>query len=46
VFVLTSQAREPWARPVASIGRDARVELVETVASPRVTHVRYAVNKR
>jgi len=25
------------------IGREAGVELVETIASPRVTHVRYAV---
>ena len=28
-----------------SIGRDVGVELVETIASPRVTHVRYAVHK-
>ncbi len=27
------------------IGRDVGVELVETIASPRVTHVRYAVRK-
>lgn len=27
------------------IGRDVNVELIETVASPRVTHVRYAVRK-
>jgi hypothetical protein len=26
-------------------GRDVGVELVETIASPRVTHVRYAVRK-
>jgi dihydrofolate reductase len=30
-------------RLFADIGRDVGVELVETVASPRVTHVRYAV---
>ena len=28
------------------IGRDVRIELVETIASPHVTHVRYAVRKR
>lgn len=28
------------------IGRDVEVELVETIPSPRVTHVRYAVPKR
>jgi len=27
------------------LGRDVRVELVETIASPLVTHVRYAVRK-
>jgi dihydrofolate reductase len=32
-------------RLFADIGRDVRVELVETIASPRVTHVRYAVHK-
>jgi dihydrofolate reductase len=32
-------------RLFADIGRDVRVELVETSASPRVTHVRYAVHK-
>lgn len=30
-------------RLFAGIGRDLGVELVETIASPRVTHVRYAV---
>lgn len=30
-------------RLFAGIGRDVDVELVETIASPRVTHVRYAV---
>jgi dihydrofolate reductase len=29
----------------ANIGRDVRVELIETMPSPRVTHVRYAVRK-
>ena len=29
----------------AGVGRDVGVELVETIASPRVTHVRYAVQK-
>lgn len=33
-------------RLFAGIGREVGVELVETVASPRVTHVRYAVRKR
>jgi len=33
------------ARLFASTGRDIAVELVETVASPRVTHVRYSVRK-
>ena len=33
------------ARLFAGIGRDVGVELVETIASPRVTHVRYAVRK-
>ncbi|HKU44123.1 MAG TPA: dihydrofolate reductase family protein [Polyangiales bacterium] len=28
------------------LGRDIRLELVETIGSPRVTHVRYAVQKR
>ena len=32
-------------RLFASIGRDVGVELVETIATPRVTHVRYAVHK-
>lgn len=32
-------------RLFAGIGRDVRVELVETTASPRVTHVRYAVRE-
>jgi len=32
-------------RLFAGIGRDVGVELVETIASPRVTHVRYAVRK-
>ena len=32
-------------RLFAGIGRDVGVELVETIASPRVTHVRYAVHK-
>jgi dihydrofolate reductase len=27
-----------------AIGRDVRIELVETIASPRVTHARYAVH--
>lgn len=31
------------ARLFAGIGRDIGLELVETVASPRTTHVRYAV---
>jgi hypothetical protein len=31
--------------PFAGIGRDVGVELVETIASPRATHVRYAVHK-
>lgn len=34
------------ARLFADIRRDVRVELVETIASPRTTHVRYAVHKR
>jgi dihydrofolate reductase len=29
-----------------AISRDTRVELVETIASPRVTHARYAVRER
>jgi dihydrofolate reductase len=29
-----------------AIGRDVGIELVETIASPRATHVRYAANKR
>lgn len=33
-------------RLFTSISRDVGVELVETIASPRVTHVRYAVHKR
>ncbi len=33
-------------RLFAGIGRDVGVELVETIASPRVTHVRYAVRSR
>src|SRR5262245_40071487 len=32
-------------RLFAGIGRGVGVELVETIASPRVTHVRYAVHK-
>jgi dihydrofolate reductase len=32
-------------RLFAGIGRDVGIELVETIASPRVTHVRYAVHK-
>lgn len=32
-------------RLFADIGRDVGVELVETIASPRVTHVRYAVRR-
>jgi hypothetical protein len=32
-------------RLFAGIGRDVGVDLVETIASPRVTHVRYAVHK-
>jgi dihydrofolate reductase len=28
------------------VGRDLGVELVETLASPRVTHMRYAVQRR
>src|SRR5262245_58993071 len=32
-------------RLFAGLGRDVCVELVETIASPRVTHVRYAVHK-
>jgi dihydrofolate reductase len=32
-------------RLFAGIGRDVGVELVETIASPRATHVRYAVHK-
>jgi hypothetical protein len=32
-------------RLFAGIGRDVGVELVGTIASPRVTHVRYAVHK-
>lgn len=27
------------------LGRDVAVELVETIASPRVTHARYAVRR-
>ena len=34
------------ARLFADIGRDVGIELVETIASPRTTHVRYAVPKR
>ena len=34
------------ARLFADIGRDIGVELVETIASPRVTHARYAVHER
>jgi dihydrofolate reductase len=33
------------ARLFAGIGRDVRVELVETLISPRTTHVRYTVRK-
>jgi dihydrofolate reductase len=33
------------ARLFAGIGRDVGIELVETIASPRVSHVRYALNK-
>ena len=33
-------------RLFAGIGRDVGVELVETIASPRTTHVRYAVRER
>ncbi|HVZ35049.1 MAG TPA: dihydrofolate reductase family protein [Polyangiaceae bacterium] len=33
-------------RLFAGIGRDIGIELVETIASPRVTHARYAVRKR
>jgi dihydrofolate reductase len=33
-------------RLLAGIGRDVGVKLVETIASPRVTHVRYAVLPR
>ncbi len=33
-------------RLFAGIGRGVGVELVETIASPRVTHVRYAVRER
>lgn len=32
-------------RLLADIGRDVGVELIETIASPRVTHVRYAARK-
>ena len=32
-------------RLFADIGRDVGIELVETIASPRVTHVRYAVHR-
>jgi dihydrofolate reductase len=32
-------------RLFAGIGRDVGIELVETIASPRVTHVRYAVHE-
>lgn len=32
-------------RLFTGIGRDVGVSLVETIASPRVTHVRYAVPK-
>jgi dihydrofolate reductase len=32
-------------RLFADIGRDVRVELVETLPSPRVTHARYAMHK-
>jgi dihydrofolate reductase len=32
-------------RLFAGIGRDVAVALIETIASPRVTHVRYAVKK-
>jgi dihydrofolate reductase len=34
------------ARLFADIGRDVRVELVETIASPYTTHARYVVPKR
>jgi dihydrofolate reductase len=34
------------ARLFAGIGRDVSVELVETLTSPRTTHVRYTVQKR
>jgi dihydrofolate reductase len=33
-------------RLFASVGRDVCVDLVETIASPRVTHVRYAVRRQ
>lgn len=33
-------------RLFAGLGRDVRVELIETIASPRATHVRYGVEKR
>ncbi len=32
-------------RLFVGIGRDVGVELVETIASPRVTHVRYAAHE-
>lgn len=32
-------------RLFAGINRDVGLELIETTASPRVTHVRYAVSK-
>jgi hypothetical protein len=32
-------------RLFAGIGRGVGVEVVDTIASPRVTHVRYAVHK-
>jgi dihydrofolate reductase len=32
-------------RLLDAVGRDVRLELIETVASPRTTHVRYAVRR-
>jgi riboflavin biosynthesis pyrimidine reductase len=33
-----------WRRLCEAISREIGVELVETIASPRVSHVRYAVS--
>jgi hypothetical protein len=42
---MLEDARRHLADYEDQLGRDVGVELVETIASPRVTHVRYAVHK-